>query len=263
MMEAPASARAAVPAAPARWTVSRLRAVVSYTLRSCIGRRRWLGCLLPCAGALLFGLLSLAIDEPGAEPFALVAADGIFALVVPVAALVIGDAVLGAEVRSGVFHFTWLTPTPLGLIVVGRWLGGSIAALGTVVPACALAAIVASQPDAAGPVALAAAAGSMAYIAVFIAIGCVARRAAVWSLAFVFLVERLLGTALTGIAQWSPMWESRAVFADFAPGVPDGIVREGIPVGTGALVRLALMAAIGLLVARRRLAHLKLSGAAD
>ncbi|MGI8685539.1 MAG: hypothetical protein ACR2MO_10705 [Acidimicrobiales bacterium] len=253
----------APPRAAAGWSAARLRAVVSYTLRSCIGRKRWLGCLLPCAGALLFGLLSLAIDEPGSEAFARVAAEGIFALVVPIAALVIGDAVLGAEVRSGVFHFTWLTPTPLGLIMVGRWLGGSIAAVVTVVPACALAAVVAGQPAAAGPAALAAAAGSVAYIAVFIAIGCVARRAAVWSLAFVFLVERLLGTALTGIAQWSPMWEARAVFVDLAPGVPDSLAREGIPAGTGALARLALISAIGLLVARWRLGRLRLSGAVD
>lgn len=249
--------------APARWTPARLRAVVSYTLRSCIGPKRWLGALLPCAGALLFGLLSHAIDQPAGEAFAQVAADGIFALVVPIASLVIGDAVLGAEVRSGVFHFTWLTPTPLGLIVVGRWLGGAIAAFATVVPACALAALVAGEPSGAGPAALAAAAGAMAYIAVFIAIGCVARRAAVWSLAFVFLVERLLGTALSGIAQWSPMWEARALFVDLAPDAPTSLVREGIPAGGGAMVRLALMTLLALLVARRRLGHLKLSGAAD
>ena len=38
-----------------------------------------------------------------------------------------------------------------------------------------------------------------------------------WSLAVVFLVERLLGTALSGIAQLSPMWLGRAVYADFGP----------------------------------------------
>ena len=53
---------------------------------------------------------------------------------------------------------------------------------------------------------MAAAVGSVAYVAVFIAIGCFTRRTAVWSLAFVFLVERLLGAALTGIAQLSPTW---------------------------------------------------------
>lgn len=248
---------------PVRWSRARLAAVVSYALRSCVGRRRWLGSLLPGAGALLFGLLSVVVDEPGPAAFARVAADGIFALVVPIASLVIGDAVLGAEIRAGVFHFTWLTPTPLGLVVAGRWVAGVATALATVVPACALAAVLAGQPGAAPAAALAATAGSMAYIAVFVAIGSVARRAAVWSLALVFLGERLLGAALTGIAQWSPMWQSRAVFVDLAPGVPAGLVREGIPAGTAALGRLAAIAAVGLVVARLRLARLRLAGAAD
>ena len=241
----------------------RLVTIVVYTLRSCIGPKRWLGSLLPCAGALLFGLLAHAMTEAPGEAFARVAADGIFALVVPIASLVIGDAVLGAEVRSGVFHFTWLTPTPLTQIVVGRWLGGCIVAVATIVPACALAAIIAGDAADAGAAALAAFAGAVAYIAIFVAIGCVARRAAVWSLAFVFLVERLLGTALTGIAQWSPTWESRAAFIGLIDHPPTSIVRTGIPAGGGAIVRLGVITVIGLAIARWRLARMRLSGAAD
>lgn len=241
----------------------RVGVIVAYTLRSCVGPKRWLGCLLPCAGALLFGLLAHAIDEPASQAFARVAADGIFALVVPIVSLVIGDAVLGAEVRSGVFHFTWLTPTPLTQIVLGRWIGGSIVALVTVVPACALAALVAGDAADVGAAAAAAAAGAVAYIALFIAIGCVARRAAVWSLAFVFFVERLLGAALTGVAQWSPTWESRAAFIGLADDPPSSLVRTGIPDGGAAIVRLALIAAIALVIARWRLSRLRLSGASD
>lgn len=245
------------------WTRARLGAVVSYTLRSCIGRKRWVGCLLPCAGAVMFGLLSHAINQPGAEAFARVSADGIFALVVPIVGLVIGDAVLGAEVRSGVLHFTWLTPTPLGLIVVGRWIGGAFAALAALVASCGLAAIVAGEPGSALALIIAVGAGVAAYVAVFIAIGCVARRAAVWSLAFIFLVERLLGTALSGIAQWSPMWEARAAFLARAPGVPSSLIRDGIPAGAAALVRLGLITVIALGVARWRISRLRFSGAAD
>jgi hypothetical protein len=212
---------------------------------------------------LLLGLLALTIDEPSGEAFARVAADGIFALVVPIAALVIGDAVLGAEVRSGVFHFTWLTPVPLWQIVLGRWIAGCVVALVTIVPACALAAVLANDPDSAGAAAIAAFMGAVAYIAIFVAIGCIARRAAVWSLAFVFLVERLLGAALTGIAQWSPTWESRAVFLAFADDVPSNLVRHGIPTGGGAIVRLTVIAAIGLGIAWWRLAHIRLAGASD
>lgn len=254
---------APVPAVASKWTGQRLAAVLAYTLRSCIGPRRWLGALVPCAGALLFGLLAHALDSTASANFAQVATEGIFGLVVPIAALVIGDAVLGAEVRSGVLHFTWLSPTPLGLIVVGRWVGGCAAALATVVPACVLAALVAGVPEAAGPVALAAFTGAMAYVAVFVAVGCVTRRAAVWSLAFVFFIERLLGAALTGIAQWSPMWEARNVFTNLADGVPDDLLRDGIPAGGGAVVRLCIISVVALVVARWRLAQMKLSGAAD
>ena len=219
--------------------------------------------LAACAGALLFGLLARTIDTTPERAFANVAAEGILGLVVPIAALVIGDAVLGAEIRGGTFHFTWLTPVPIWQIVLGRWVGGVLVALVTIVPACALAAVVAGAPGAAGPVALAALVESVAYVAIFIAIGCITRRTAVWSLAFVFLVERLLGAALTGIAQLSPTWESRAILVGLLDDPPDRLVREGIPAGGDAVVRLLVVTAVALLIAVWRLRHLRLSGAAD
>jgi len=219
--------------------------------------------LVPCAGALLFGLLARAVDETAQRAFATVAADGIFGLVVPIAALVIGDSVLGAEVRAGTFHFTWLTPTPAWQIVVGRWVGGAVVALVTIAPAAALAAIVAGSPESAGAAFLAAAVGSLAYVSVFIAIGCLTRRTAVWPLAFVFLVERLLGSALTGVAQLSPTWESRAIFLGYLDDVPSRIVRHGIPSGGAAVVRLGIVAIVALLVAIWRMGHMRLSGASD
>lgn len=245
------------------FSLDRLSAIVVYTLRSCMGPRRVLGCLVPCVGALLLGLLARAINEAPGAAFARVAAEGIFALVVPITALVIGDAVLGAEVRSGVFHFTWLSPAPLAEIVIGRWIGGSIVALATVVPASAFAAYIAGDPSAAWPVAVAALVGAVAYVAAFIAFGCIARRAAVWSLAAVFFVERLLGSALTAVAQWSPMWESRAIFLDFSKDAPSYLVRVGIPAGVGAIVRMGTLTAIALFVAQWRLRRLHISGATD
>ena len=240
-----------------------LRVIVAYTLRSTLPGRRWLGALVPAATAVLFGLLATTLPDTAEGAYAGVAANALFTLVLPVTCLVIGDAVLGAEVRSGTFPFTWMSPVPTWVIALGRWIGGTLAAAGSLAVAFALSAVVAGVPDAAGPVAVGGAFGAAAYVAVFIAIGCITRRAAVWSLAFVFLVERLLGTALTGIAQWSPMWEARAVFVDFASAAPDDLVRDGIPAGAGALVRLAVITAVGLLVARRRLGRLRLAGAAD
>jgi ABC-type transport system involved in multi-copper enzyme maturation permease subunit len=238
-------------------------AILAYTLQSCLPPKRWAALLLPCAGALLFGLLAHAVNGTAEEAFANVAAEGIFSLVMPIAALVIGDSVLGAEVRAGTFHFTWLTPAPTWQIVLGRWLGGSLVALVTIAPASALAAVVAGAPASAGAAFVAAAVGGVSYVALFIAIGCLTRRTAAWSLAVVFLVERLLGAALTGIAQLSPTWESRAIFVGYIDNPPDRLIRSGIPDGGGAVVRLVMVAAVALVVANWRMGRLRLSGAAD
>jgi ABC-type transport system involved in multi-copper enzyme maturation permease subunit len=249
--------------APPGKAPSRFLAILRYTLRSCLPARRRLVLLVPCGGALLFGLLALAVDETADRAFANVAAEGIFSLVVPIASLMIGDAVLGAEVRAGTFHFTWLSPAPPWQIVIGRWLGGSLVAVAMVAPSVALAAVVGGSPSSAWPAFLAAAVGSVAYIALFVAVGCITKRTAVWSLAIVFLVERLLGAALTGIAQISPTWESRAIFVGLLDDPPQRLVREGIPEGVNAVVRLAVFTMVSLGVAIWRLRHLRLSGASD
>jgi len=237
-------------------------AIVGYTLRACLPGRRWIGVLLPCAAAVLFGLLATTLDDEATRAFADVAGTALFALVLPVTCLVIGDAVLGAEVRSGAFTFTWLAPVPTWQIVLGRWLGGSLVAAGCLAVAFAVSAAMAGVSEVAISVAVAAAFGAQAYVAVFIAIGCLVRRAAVWSLAFVFLVERLLGAALSGIAQLSPSWEARAAFIGLSDG-PADFVRDGIPHGGAALVRLAILAAVALSLATWRLSHLELTGSAD
>ena len=260
-MSAPTSATVPAPR-PAR-PRSRFVAILRYTLQSCFPRKRSFALLLPCAGALLFGLLALAVDETPQRAFATVAADGIYGLVVPIAALIIGDSVLGAEVRNGTFQFTWLSPAPTWQIVLGRWLGGSFVALVTIAPATALAAVVAGTSESAGAAYLATAVGSVAYIAVFIAIGCLTRRTAAWSLAFVFFVERLLGAALTGVAQLSPTWESRAIFLGYLDDVPNDIVRDGIPQGGAAVVRLTIVTLVVLVIANWRMRHMRLTGASD
>jgi ABC-type transport system involved in multi-copper enzyme maturation permease subunit len=239
-----------------------LVALVDYTLRACIPGRRWIGVLLPCLVALLFGLLVQAIGGDATDEFARVAAEALFGLVLPVTCLVVGDAVLGAEVRSGALTFTWMTPVPTWVIVLARWIGGTVVAAVCLGVAFALAAVLAGASGSALEAAIAAAFGAMAYVAVFLAFGAMARRAAVWSLAFVFLVERLLGAALAGIAQLSPTWEARAAFVGLTDG-PESLVREGIPSGTGALVRLVLITAVALAVASWRLRRLQLSGSSD
>jgi len=68
---------------------------------------------------------------------------------------------------------------------------------------------------------------------------------------------------LTGIAQLSPTWESRAIFVGLLDDAPRRLEREGIPVGGAAVVRLLVVTAVVLVLANWRMKHLRLSGAAD
>ncbi len=249
------------PTSTERPAGSALAAIVRYTVRACVPAQRAL-LLLPIAGALLFGLLSRLSDDDRVTAFAQVGGTAMHTLVLPITCLVIGDALLGAEIRSGVFAFTWLSPVRYATIVAGRWLGGCLIAAATLVPAAAAAAVVAGAPSSAGPAALAAMAGAAAYLALFLAIGASFRKPVVWSLVLVILVERLLGAALAGIAQLSPGWLAQAVLVGLTDPVVD-LQREGIPHGWAAVGRLALVAAVGLAIATRRLRSLRPASSAD
>jgi ABC-2 type transport system permease protein len=233
-----------------------------YAVRVCVPPKRWLLLTIPIVAAALFGLLARTVEDSGnAEGLATVS-NALFGLVLPFATLVVGDAVLGAEVRSGAFALTWLSPTPFSTIVLARWLAGWAVAAVSLAPAMVVAALVAGVSDGAGPLALSAVAASGAYIAIFVLIGALVRRGALWSLAFVLLIERLLGTALDGIAQLSPQWLARNVYADLGPEADD-LLRSGVPDGTAAIVRLAIVTAVTLAVGVWRVRHIKFAGSAE
>jgi ABC-2 type transport system permease protein len=234
--------------------------IAGYALRACFPTKRRIGLALPAAGALLFALLARVIPNSAPVALAQVADGGLFGVVLPVGCLVIGDAVLGAEVRAGTLHFTWLSPASFATIVAGRWLAGFGAALVALALPFGLAAVVAGVPEAIAPLMGAAAAGAAAYVAVFVLLGAVTRRAVVWSLGFVVLGERLLGTALSGLAQWCPGWEARAVYARLGPEALDTLHRKGIPEGGSAVVRLLIITVVALVIAAVRLGRLRLAG---
>src|SRR3546814_10645499 len=129
----------------------------------------------------------------------------------------------------------------------------------TLFPYTTLFRSIAGAGSLAAPIAVATAAGAAAHVALFVLIGCLTRRAAVWSLAIVFVVERLLGAALSGIAQVSPTWQGRAVFVGL--GDLRDLERSGIPEGWDAVVRLGVITGVCLVLATFGLRRLPLTGA--
>jgi ABC-2 type transport system permease protein len=245
--------------------VTELIASTGYALRACLPRRRQIGVVVLGVVALGFGLLAGLLSSPlgPAADFAGVGAESLFGLVLPLVGLVAGDAVLGAEVRRGTFHFTWVSPAPTWTIVAGRWLGGAAVAVAVVVPSFAGAALLSGAPvQSAVAAATGGGVGAAAYVALFVAIATLVRRAPTVSLAVVVLGEILLGRVVTSLAQISPMWEGRAIFLDWAP-LAEGYVRKGIPAGSGAIVRLALVSAVCLVVATLRMRSMKVQTSAS
>ena len=72
-------------------------ALFVYALRICVPPKRAILLALPCMGALLFGLLAHTVDDPTPAGRFNTISGALFGLVLPLACLVVGDAVLGAE----------------------------------------------------------------------------------------------------------------------------------------------------------------------
>ncbi len=233
-----------------------------YALRICVPPKRAALLALPCAGALLFGLLAHTVNEATPAGRFNTISGALFGLILPLACLVVGDAVLGAEIRSGTFGLTWQSPVRFSKIILARWSAGWLVAAGALAPALALSAVIAGAPGAVAPIALAAVAGTAAYVALFVFIGATFRRAAWWSLAIVLLGERLLGGALAGIAQLSPQWLSAMVYAGLDPNA-HGLERAGIPTGGAAVGRLALLAVVFILLAVRRIRRFRIGSVGE
>ena len=237
-------------------------AAFAYTVRACVPPKRAALLALPCVGALLFGLLAHAIDEPTAAGRFNAVSEALFGLILPLACLVVGDAVLGAEVRAGTFGLTWRSPVPFSTIVLARWSAGWLIAAVVLAPALALSALIAGVPEAIGPIAIATIAGTAAYLALFVLLGIAFRRAVWWSLAIVLLGERLLGSVLPGIAQFSPQWLATMVYAGLAPGA-DELERGGMPTGGAAVGRLALLTVVFVLLAVWLMRRLRPTGGGE
>ena len=80
----------------------RLLVILVYTLQSCLPPRRWAAVLAASAGALLFGLLSHAVNAPTADrAFANVAAEGILGLVTCLGQRRVGMRAIEGDVLHG------------------------------------------------------------------------------------------------------------------------------------------------------------------
>ena len=155
---------------------------------------------------MLLALLARAVPGTEArEDIAIALLDNLVVRVVlPLVSLLIGTAVLGAEVDDGTIVFLLVNPVPRWEIVAAKLFVAEVVTLALLVPVTALsgAVLVAGLPgvdvDIAVGFTVGVAVGAVVYVAIFVAMSVVTSRALVLGLAYVLIWEGFLASLFAG-----------------------------------------------------------------
>ena len=227
------------------------RVLVSLTARQLLGRRRTLFMALVVAVPVGIALIYRygAEPGPGVDP-AQVSVDLvgslILTLLLPLVALVLGTASLGAEIEDGTAVFLLTKPVPRWRIVAVKTGVAATATLALVVPSTfATAWIVTGNADAlALGLCLSAAVASVLYSAVFVALAAVTSRALLFGLLYVFVWE-VFATNLFDSLRWLSIreyavaWSQLAVTISGNDIVDPGMATVAAAVGSAVVLGLA------------------------
>jgi ABC-2 type transport system permease protein len=168
------------------------------TARGLFGRRRFL-LLLPLPALLV--LLAVIARTQGVDsslwgqPVLLGLGLGV---VLPVVALIVGTGVLGSEIDDGTIVHILTKPLPRWQIVLPKLVVATAVTAATTALPLYLAGVLAESVRFGLGLAAAAAVGSLAYSAVFLALSLLTRRPVLLGLVYVLIWENLLGNVLRG-----------------------------------------------------------------
>lgn len=201
------------------------RILISLTVRQLLGRRRTiligLVLALPVVIALIYRLAADPDPSTPAEEFAIeLVSQLILSLLLPLVALVLGTAALGAEVEDGTAVFLLTKPIERWRILVVKTVVAAGATLLLVTPATIATAWIISgsltDHGLALGLGLGAAAASVLYCSVFVALSAVTTRALVFGLVYVFVWEAIVANLFGGLR-----WVS---ISAYATGWSDAII---------------------------------------
>ena len=172
--------------------------VARITYRALLGRRRVL--LLAVLPLVLLGLAAAFRAGHGTHTDVLLAHFGIAALL-PLVALIVGTGVLGAELEDGTAVYLLATPISRQTVIVTKLVVAALVTIAfTAIPEY-LSGIIAfpGRSRLALSYAVGAAVGSVVYVAIFLALSVMTRRAMAVGLVYVLVWEGLLASFVSGI----------------------------------------------------------------
>jgi ABC-2 type transport system permease protein len=183
------------------------------------------------------------------------------AVLMPLVALLIGTAALGAEIEDGTAVYLLAKPIPRSTIVLTKLVVSTVAAvLLTSVPIF-VAGLIASRGLGGGVVlafTVAAAIGSLIYCAIFLAFSLLTGRALIFGLIYVLVWEGLLAGLFAGTRVLSVRQQTLA-FSDALTDAPKTVLDAQLDLTTALVVGAVLL--IGATaIAIRRLQHFEVAG---
>ncbi|MDH5279864.1 MAG: ABC transporter permease [Thermoleophilia bacterium] len=221
--------------------------IFRLTMRQMLGRGRTITmvvlALLPVALAVVYRLGS-EDTEPGRW-----AVEGFEGLIVttllPLAAVVYGTAVLGAEIEDGTAVYLLSKPVSRARIVLAKLAASWVLTSATVLLAAVGAGTVALYGEAHDRIVLgfgvALVAGALVYSALFLLLSLVTSRALIAGLVYVFVWEGVVNSLFAGTRLLSVRHYTLGI-ADAIVDVPSGVFDAKL----GFVSAIALMAAVGL-----------------
>jgi ABC-2 type transport system permease protein len=234
-----------------------MMSTVAYiTMRGLFGRRRAL-LLLPLPLLLVgLALICRAYDvDPQQWGQAVVLGLGL-AVVLPVIALIVGTGVLGSEVDDGTIVHILTKPLPRRDIILAKLLvAAGVSAVASAVPLF-LAGLMADGVRFGLALSVAAAAGALAYSALFLLLSLVTRRPVLLGLVYILVWEGLLGRFVSGTRVLS-IEQYVITIADKI--APTGMLDAKVSL-TVAVVMTTLFAIGGTLYAINRLGSFSVAG---
>lgn len=232
--------------------------IARVTARQLLGRRRTVLLVLAAAiPVLLAVVLRLAGgDDPDVRDGFV---DGVLVglvvtLLMPLAALILGTTVFGAEIDDGTIVYLLAKPIPRRTIVLTKWLVAAVIAAVLSGSATFLAAVVglggaADGMEVAAGFGLAVAVGSVVYVAAFVALSLFTSRALVVGLLYVLVWEGALAGSFPGIRFLSIRQYVLGIVDAFGAGAGS---RDTLDPATAVVLSL-VVGAVALLLAVRRL----------
>jgi ABC-2 type transport system permease protein len=235
--------------------------IARLTARQLLGRRRTVLLLLL---ASLMMLVALGI-RLGADPFtrqhAALRMLEIFgtATQMPLVALLFGTATIGAELEEGTAIYLLAKPIPRRVTLLTKLAVATACSVAlTSVPVLLAGLLAGAGIGLSAAFAVATAAGSLIYCALFVAASLLTSRALVLGLGYVLIWEGVLAGLFAGTQTFSVRQHTLA-FADALSDAPQAVFSAPLPIGTAVVVGgLVLVAAT--LIAVRRLSRIEIAG---